>query len=70
MSISYRDVPTPELVRMWEDERERLLAGDGRGVLKPSDYDHLLAMRRELDHRRGDVNPSVEVNFERDYLTD
>lgn len=64
MSEAYRGVPTAELLVMWERERKRLVrTGD-------PDYSVLLAMRRELDRRRDEPKPTVDVNFSKDYLTD
>lgn len=59
---------TPDLVRRWERLRDRLASK------KPSermvdDLDELMALRREIDRRRGEKCPTVEVNFE-SYITD
>lgn len=63
----YASMPTAVLNRMWELERDRLLRKKDAVV---SDYDELLAMRTELDRRRDDPKPIVDVNFANDYLTD
>ena len=67
MADNYRDVPTVELERMWERERERLLAKEDAII---ADYDGLFAMRRELDRRKDEPKRVVDVNFSKDYLTD
>lgn len=64
MSEAYRSVPTAELLAMWAREKERVTrTGDG-------DFSVLLAMRRELDRRKDERRPTVDVNFSKDYLTD
>ena len=64
MCNAYHTVPTVELVAMWERERDRLRrSGSG-------DFDALYAMRRELDRRRDEPKPTVDVNFSSEYLTD
>ncbi len=64
MSEAYRSVPTAELLVMWAREKERIVrTGD-------EDFSVLLAMRRELDRRKGVRRPTVDVNFSKDYLTD
>ena len=62
----YRTVKTPVLVKMWERERERVVS---MANPSPSDYADLLAMREELDRRRGVKKPSVDINFEK-YISD
>ena len=63
----YASIPTARLQRMWERERDRLLEKEDSVV---GDYDALLAMRSELDRRKGDPKPSADVNFADEYLTD
>lgn len=63
----YASIPTERLQRMWERERDRLLE---KGDAVVGDYDALLAMRSELDRRKGDPKPSADVNFADEYLTD
>ena len=67
MADDYHDVPTSELTVMWERERARLLGKEDAVI---ADYDSLLAMRRELDKRKDERKPVVDVNFADDYLTD
>lgn len=55
-----------ELVRMWESGRDALVFGTGESDLTIGD---LLDMRREIDRRRGEVNPTAEVDFEK-YVKD
>ena len=64
---SYADIPTPVLLGMWKAERDRLL---GKRDAIIADYDDLLAMRSELDRRKDEPKPVVDVNFAGDYLTD
>lgn len=64
MSEHFRSIPTADLLLMWEREKERVVRmGD-------EDWSVLLAMRRELDRRRDERRPTVDVNFSKDYLTD
>ena len=65
MSRDYKSVSTSELDRRWARLRKRVIAGKG----KAKDMDELNALRREIDRRRGERNPTVEVNFE-DYVKD
>lgn len=67
MISDYREIPTPELERMWRIERDRL-SRDKDAVV--GDYDALFAMRRELDRRMGGANPGVNIEFTDEYLTD
>jgi len=66
MGNAYHTVPTAELAGMWERKRDSLLAGS------PSreDCEALYEMRRELDRRRDEPRPVVDVNFSSEYLTD
>lgn len=63
----YALVSTARLQQMWERERDRLLE---KGDAVIADYDDLLAMRSELDRRKGEPKPSADVNFADEYLTD
>ena len=66
MGNAYHTVPTAELVAMWERKRDSLLSAS------PSreDCEALYEMRRELDRRRDEPRPVVDVNFSSEYLTD
>lgn len=63
----YRDVPTPELERMWNEKRLSLKIGAGfRDGL-----DDVYEMRQELDRRKGEkVESPRVVDFEGEYTTD
>lgn len=62
----FRDVPTPELERMWNEKRLSLKIGAGfRERL-----DDVYEMRRELDRRRGEVPQAKDVDFGKEYVTD
>ena len=63
----YASIPTARLQKMWERERDRLLE---KGDAVAGGYGALLAMRSELDRRKGDPKPSADVNFADKYLTD
>lgn len=65
MSNDYRTLSTADLMERWEALRQKVL--NKTGVLR--DMDELNALRREIDRRRGETNPTVDVNFE-DYITD
>ena len=67
MSNVYKSITTPVLQKMWEREKARLEAKADAVI---SDYDDLLAMRRELDRRRGYGNPPASVDFSKEYTTD
>jgi hypothetical protein len=63
----YRGIPTRVLQRMWENEKVRLAS---LRTNEPSCYYRLLAMRKELDRRKDEPKPVVDVNFSKEYLTD
>lgn len=60
MSAEYRSLSTAELEQRWNGLRLKIESQNG-GL---SDIDALYAIRRELDRRRGESSPIVEVNFE------
>ena len=60
MSAEYRSLSTAELEQRWAGLRTKIESCGG-GV---ADIDALYAIRRELDRRRGESSPVVEVNFE------
>lgn len=76
MSNHYRDLSDSELTQLWGELRERILAA--KAVQKPGeapavsqeDWDAAFAMRKEIDRRRGDTNPTTDVDFEGKYTTD
>lgn len=54
---------------MWEDG-VNAVKGKDPSELTVGDYDAILEMRRELDRRKDEPKPVVDVNFSKDYLTD
>lgn len=58
--MGYRDVSTPDLESRWESLRGEVAA---RGA-RPGDMAELMSLRREIDRRRGDNPPPVEIDFE------
>lgn len=75
MSNHYRNMSDSELNRLWGELRERILAAKAAQVgheapaVSQEDWDAAFAMRKELDRRRGDVPPTVDIDFEGDYVT-
>ena len=65
----YRSRPTERLVAMWEAGVNAVMGRDP-SELTIGDYDAIWEMRRELDRRRDERKPVVDVNFSEDYLTD
>ena len=66
MSNDYKSLSTSDLIRKWERERDRI-AGKKPSERMIDELDELMALRREIDRRRGVRNPTVLVNFE-DYV--
>ncbi len=69
MGIKYRTIPTVRLVEMWL-AGVNAVRGKDPAELTVGDYDAILEMRRELDRRKDEPKPVVDVNFSKDYLTD
>ena len=65
----YRSIPTVRLVEMWE-QGVNAVKGKDPSELTVGDYDALWEMRRELDRRKDEPKPIVDVNFSDEYLTD
>ena len=65
----YKTIPITELVRRWREKRLEIAKQD-EDKRSFKDVSELFAMRKEIDRRKGDTNPTAEVNFEQDYLTD
>lgn len=65
----YRDVPTTELERMWNEKRLSLKIGADSSVFR-GELDEVYEMRRELDRRRGEVPQAKDVDFGKEYVTD
>lgn len=66
MRKDYTSVSTDELTRQWERKRKAIAKKEDRSL---GDIADLLAMRKEIDRRKGEANPTKEINFE-NYLTD
>lgn len=69
MGSDYRTIPTVRLVEMWE-QGVNAVKGKDPSELTVGDYDSIFEMRRELDRRKDERKPVVDVNFADDYLTD
>ena len=69
MAHQYDGIPLVTLEAMWNEKRRRI-AELSAGDRLPSDMEELLSMRREIDKRRDNRNPVVDVNFSEVYLTD
>ena len=69
MGENYRTIPTRRLVEMWE-AGVSAVRGKDPSELTVADYDAIWEMRRELDRRKDEPRPVVDVNFSKDYLTD
>lgn len=69
MGSGYRSIPTVRLVEMWE-AGVSAIRGRDPSELTVGDFDAIYEMRRELDRRRDEPKPVVDVNFSNEYLTD
>lgn len=69
MGNDYRSIPTARLVEMWREGVEALKGKDASSLTE-DDYGRILEMRREIDRRKDEPKPTVDVNFSKDYLTD
>lgn len=69
MSHKYDGWSLPELEAEWAEKR-RKITELSQGDRLPSDMDELLSMRREIDKRKGNGNPVVNVDFTKENLTD
>lgn len=63
MSNDYKRKSTAELEEEWMRKRDEVAGKKPSGRTR-GDMDTLLALRREIDRRRGERNPTVEFNFE------
>ena len=69
MSNQYRNTPTEQLEKMWNDKRLSLAIGaKGRDFQK--DLDAVFEMRQELDRRKGERLPTTSIEFSEEYTTD
>ena len=62
----YSDISTEELRKRWETQRTKVV----NHTHSQADLDELLAMRKELDKRNGEKNPSIDYNFVQNNTTD
>lgn len=69
MGHQYDGIPLATLEAEWAEKRRRIAELKPEDRL-PSDMDELLSMRKEIDKRKGNRPPVVNVNFSDDYLTD
>lgn len=69
MGHRYDGLSLAELEAKWAEKRRRIaeLSPDDR---LPRDMEELLSMRKEISRRKGDLPPSVDVNYTEQYLTD
>lgn len=65
MSNTYREMNFNALMEEWCALRDKVLSGDR----SQRNLDRLGVLRREIDRRKGEKNPTVDVNFE-DYVKD
>ena len=68
MGTQYKAMTTEALEDLLRSLGEACSRGSSRG--RAATLNELYAIRRELDRRRGEDNPSTEVDFESNYLTD
>lgn len=66
MRKDYTSLSTDELTRLWERKRKAISKKENRTL---DDISDLLAMRKEIDRRKGEPKPIKDINFE-NYLTD
>ena len=69
MSHIYDGIPLVTLEAMWA-EKQRRIAELPPADRTPSEMEELLTMRKEIDKRKGNRVPVVDVNFSEVYLTD
>lgn len=62
----YSDISTEELRKRWETQRTKVV----NHTHTQAEMDELLSMRKELDRRKGEKKPIVDINFEQNYTTD
>lgn len=65
----YKSLSLPELVKKWQKKRMKLAQTDDKNR-KFEDIEELFAMRKEIDRRKGEKKPTVNINFADEYLTD
>lgn len=69
MGHKYDGIPLAMLEAKWAEKRRRIAELKPEDRL-PSDMDELFSMRKEIERRKGNKNPVVNVNFSEEYLTD
>ena len=69
MGHQYDGIPLATLEAKWAEKR-RIIAELKPEDRLPSDMDELFSMRKEISKRKGDLPPTVDVNYADKYLTD
>lgn len=70
MSTNLKELPLKELERRYEEKKAWLNARLSQyETAAGPDWDELFELRKEIDRRKGETNPTVNVNFA-DYLTE
>ena len=64
-----KEFSNEDLVALWWEKKEAI-RNKGIENCTQEDMDELLAMKREIDKRKGERPPQIHVNFEEKYLTD
>lgn len=65
--MSYQDHTLEELKALWKAKREEIARKENHDCLK--ELGELYKIRKEIERRLGESNPTVFVNFET-YITD
>jgi len=65
----FKHLSTEELEKLWNEKRLSLKITSDKKVFQEG-LDEVYAMKKELDRRKGIKNPTEDVNFSKEYLTD
>lgn len=65
----FKHLSTEELEKLWNEKRLSLKTTSDKKVFQEG-LDEVYAMKKELDRRKGIKNPTEDVNFSKEYLTD